>query len=183
MPEPQDAFVARSVQSGNVVADRMLDLVQGTRRPIELRIDARGIEVVGKHGIAATWDDIADVYILAMARARYFVYQLTPEIAAAHGHGTARTPGRWHDLALLGAPQPGVNTMILDRDEHEVLSAVAHFSDGRFPTEERVWGGPNGKDTPRRKLYGRRPRDDGGATGTVADLKAWTRATTAATAR
>lgn len=170
MPQPQDAFVTRSLQSGNVVLDRMLDLVQGTRRPIELRIDSRGIEVVGTRGIAATWADIADVYILTMTRARYFVYQLTPEIAAAHGHGNARTPGRWQHLAMLGAPQPGVNTVIQDRDEHEVLSAVEHFSDGRFPAEERVWSGPNGKDTSRRALHGGRPRDDGGATGSVADL-------------
>lgn len=159
MPTPQDAFVARSTQTGTGAADRLLDLLQGTRRPFELHIDERGIAVTGKVGVAASWVEIADVYILTMMRARYFVYELTPQAAAAHGHGTSRHPGRWHDPALLWAPQPAVNTMLLDRDEREVLAAVEHFSDGRYPTPERVWNGPRSStDVLRRDLYTRRQR-------------------------
>ncbi|WP_156253154.1 hypothetical protein [Pseudactinotalea terrae] len=158
MTEPQDAFVARSTQSGNRVLDALQDLLMGTRRPFELRVDGHGIEVTGRAGVAASWADIADVYILTMGRSRYLVYQLTPEVAAAHGHGNAGVVGRWHDPALLYAPQPGVNLVVLDRDEHEVLAAVEHASGGRFPTPERVWNGRGGKDILRRDLHTRRPR-------------------------
>lgn len=172
MPTPQDAFIARSIQSGNVAVDFMLDMLGGTRRPFELRIDDEGIEVTGKAGLGAAWGDIADVYILTMARSRYLVYDLTPEIAAAHGHGNTPHPGRWHSAALLRAPQPAVNLMYLDRDEREVLAAVEHFSGGRFRSADRVWNGPRSKDVLRRDQFptGRQRPGRGPSDGTAPDL-------------
>lgn len=141
--ETTPPFVARSVQLRGS-AGRVMDLATGVRRPFELRIDEAGVAVLGPGGVTASWVEIADVYILRDVRRRFLVYRLTPEGARLRGH----LRGTWRVASLLGAPQPSVLLDVLDRDEIEVLDAVRLFSDGRYPTRERVLGGRERGSTP-----------------------------------
>ncbi len=138
-----DVFLARSVQLPGR-SGRLLDLLTGVRRPLELRIDAGGIEVFGDGGESATWVEIEDVYVLNDVRQRYLVYRLTPAAARARGHST----GTWRVPSRLFTPQPAVLLSILDADEIDVLTAVRRFSNGRFPSPERVTGGAERRSTP-----------------------------------
>lgn len=142
MPE-ESAFSARSLQLPGL-SGRLLDLAMGVRRPLALRIDAGGIEVVGPGGVAATWAEIEDVYVLIDGLHRYLVYRLTAPAARARGHAR----GTWRVPARLFAPQPAVLLSILDVDEIEVLDAVRRFSGGRYPTAERGPGGAERRSIP-----------------------------------
>lgn len=141
--ETTPPFVARSVQLPGR-AGKVMDLVGGVRRPFELRIDEAGIAVVGEGGVTASWVEIADVHVLVDVRRRFLVYELTPEGARLRG----RTRGTWRVASLLGAPQPSVLLDVLDQDELHVLDAVRTFSDGRYPTPERMIGGRERRSTP-----------------------------------
>lgn len=134
----QEPFVARASGSGRRI-DRFLDVLLGVRRPFTLVVDDVGIAVHGRGGVAATWDEIDDVYVLTMGRTRFLVYQLTPEAAASRGKSDTRHPGRWHEPSLLWSVQPAVQTLLLDTDEHALLGAVERFSGGAYPTAERLF--------------------------------------------
>lgn len=138
----EDVFTTRSIEPAR--GRWLMDLITGVRRPFELRIGTQGIEVRGPGGISATWAEVDDVHVLAEARNRYLAYPLTAAAARARG----RDRGSWRSPARLFAPQPAVLLSILDADEVDVLDAVRRFSNGRFPTPERLLGGGERRSTP-----------------------------------
>ena len=149
----EDAFVARALRPASTMGKVLKGLMTvGERHPDMVQVDDWGIAV--DEGVSASWEEIADVYVLVIGTERHIVYELAPWAAQQRGQQGRYYPGRWRGASGLGQVQPALDPQLYDRDEFEILLAIHTRTGGRFPTPERVWRGHGQADELRRDWFG-----------------------------